>query len=85
MRLVDKPDDNWSGFCDDSMKMLCYDDGSTKLFTTNDIEITFGKYAGRLLGEVGDSGYLEWLLDKSLKDGDVFQEFYIKMRLKELQ
>lgn len=80
MYLRDKSKDNWSQFTDPTMTTIRYDDGTTKPFTLSDVEMTFGKYAGKLLTEIDDRSYLEWLA----KSDNEFMSMMAQRRLLEL-
>lgn len=78
--LQDKSDDNWSAFCDHSMTVVKYDDGTTKPFTLDDIIFTHGKYQGTTLGELSDVGYLQWMTGTD----NQFNALMAERRLQEL-
>lgn len=86
MYLKDKntTEDNFSWLCISSNDTICYEDGTTKPLTTDQIVVTFGKYNGQLLSEISDIGYLQWLVKSATEKGDLWQVLVTNLRINEL-
>ena len=65
---------------------MYFEDGSKEPLEARHFVLAFGKYEGRSLDEVSDSGYLAWLLKTAKEEKkDWFQERCVLLRLKELE
>lgn len=68
----------------DNKGMIRYEDGTTKRIETCDVLFNHGQYNGKLLSEVSDFKYLNWMKKQGVDKNDYFLENCAKLRLLEL-
>lgn len=74
--------DNWSWV--DKDWNICFEDGTRRPLQFNDVVFDAGKYKGKLLSEVEDRGYLEWVLNEAENSENVFVIHCVQQRLEDL-
>lgn len=83
LSLLDGPlgKDDWAHIDWEKGELWFEESDTRKPFTTSDIIMTRGKYAGYKLSEVTDSWYLKFIRDKN--PDDYFISYAFNKRLKE--
>lgn len=61
-----------------------WEDGSVEELATHLVLIDWGRESGKLLSELDDIGYLNWMLKDAVDKGNVWQEKCVRLRLLEL-
>ena len=83
--IIDGPGgkNDWAHILWDTDELWFEESETKKPFTTSDVLLLRGKYAGYKLSEVTDSWYLKFIRDKNLDDGLIVHTF--NKRLGELK
>jgi len=82
--LKDKDNGAWGGMDLERNGWILYEDGTTKKIETSDVIFDHGQHAGKLLSEVSDFRYLNWMKKQGVDKKDYFLENCAKLRLLEL-
>ena len=82
--LKDKPGDVWGWLDLKEAGTIRYEDGTTKKIETSDILFNHGQNDGKLLSEVSDFKYLNWMKKQGVDKDDWFLKNCAMLRLLEL-
>lgn len=83
--IIDGPGgpDDWAHVDWDKETIWFEESDTTKQFSTADVVIKRGKYAGSLLSELSDTWYLKFIMEKNPEDYLI--QWCFSKRLKELE
>jgi hypothetical protein len=82
MTVKDKGD-VW-GWVGPDLDHVRWEDGSVAELATDLVEMDWGREKGKLLSELTDVGYLNWMLKDAGEKGNAWQEKCVRLRLEEI-
>lgn len=82
--IKDKDGEVWGWYSPTEKGVVCYEDGDCHKITTNDVIFDRGQHEGKLLSEISDFRYLNYMKKQGGDNGDYFLENCAKLRLLEL-
>lgn len=83
--IKDKANDVWGWYDLNHKGYVKYEDGTVEKIHSRHIVFTSGKYVGKLLSDVSDVWYLNYIKKRGVDTGDWFLENCAKLRLLELK